>query len=136
MNFLKSASSFLFLIFLSFGQPVLSSASTADVEMKVKKIVMMLNIAAKEYHEGIADGKIINSAEYEESLIFLGQASTRFKSLATSNPGVESSAMIAAFDSLEESSRAKIDPGKIFRNSFKLRSNSLLLKQSIWTMAS
>ncbi|PIQ99719.1 MAG: iron permease [Nitrospinae bacterium CG11_big_fil_rev_8_21_14_0_20_45_15] len=74
---------------------------------------MMLNIAAKEYHEGIADGKIINSAEYEESLIFLGQASTRFKSLAAKHPGAESSALIAAFDALEESSRTKIDPGKV-----------------------
>ncbi len=113
MNFLKSAVSLLFLTLFSLGASVPSTAATADVEIKVKKIVMMLNIAAKEYLEGIADGKIINSAEYEESLIFLEQADSRYQSLVEKYPGEESSATIEAFKILKEYSQAKKDPGKI-----------------------
>ncbi|MFQ5674098.1 MAG: FTR1 family protein [Nitrospinales bacterium] len=53
-------------------------------EAKIKKIVMMLNIATREYALGIADGKIINADEYEESQAFVKQALARYQSAAAS----------------------------------------------------
>ena len=50
---------------------------------RVKKIVMMLNIAAKEFEEGVVDGKIVVPPEYEESQVFLQQAIERFARLST-----------------------------------------------------
>ena len=38
----------------------------------------MLNIAAKEFQDGVIGGKVVIPAEYEEFQIFLNQASTRF----------------------------------------------------------
>ncbi len=39
---------------------------------------MMLNIAAKEFEEGVEGGKIVVAPEYEESMLFLQQATNRF----------------------------------------------------------
>ncbi len=39
---------------------------------------MMLNIAAKEFEEGVEGGKIVVAPEYEESMVFLQQATNRF----------------------------------------------------------
>ncbi len=38
----------------------------------------MLNIAAKEFEEGVEGGKIVVAPEYEESMLFLQQATNRF----------------------------------------------------------
>ena len=53
---------------------------------RVKKIVMMLNIAAKEFEEGVVDGKIVVPPEYEESQVFLQQATERFARLSAEIP--------------------------------------------------
>jgi high-affinity iron transporter len=49
---------------------------------RTKKIVMMLNIAAKEFEEGVVDGKIVVPPEYEESQVFLQQATERFEKIS------------------------------------------------------
>lgn len=59
-----------------------AQTETAAVQSKIKKVIMMMNIVNKEYHEGIADGAIVNAAEYEESQVFLDQAFERFQSVA------------------------------------------------------
>jgi high-affinity iron transporter len=38
----------------------------------------MLNIAAKEFEEGVKDGKVLIAPEYEESMVFIQQATNRF----------------------------------------------------------
>ena len=48
----------------------------------VKKIIMMLNIGAKEFEEGVKDGKVVVAPEYEESQIFLQQATERFSKIS------------------------------------------------------
>ena len=48
----------------------------------VKKIIMMLNIGAKEFEEGVKDGKVVVAPEYEESQIFLKQAAERFSKIS------------------------------------------------------
>ncbi|MBC8287358.1 MAG: FTR1 family protein [Nitrospinae bacterium] len=44
---------------------------------------MMLNIAAKEFEEGVVDGKIVVPMEYKESKVFLQQATERFERIST-----------------------------------------------------
>ena len=48
----------------------------------VKKIIMMLNIGAKEFEEGVKDGKVVVAPEYEESQIFLQQATERYSKIS------------------------------------------------------
>ena len=42
----------------------------------------MLNIGAKEFEEGVKDGKVVVAPEYEESQIFLQQATERFSKIS------------------------------------------------------
>ena len=65
-------------IFFLLGQPAITESSSQESQDKVKKIVMMLNIAAKEFEEGVVNGKVVIAPEYEESQIFLQQATERF----------------------------------------------------------
>ena len=67
----------------SFRAPNLAEAVNQASIDRVKKIVMMLNIAAKEFEEGVVDGKIVVAPEYEESQVFLQQAIERFARLST-----------------------------------------------------
>ena len=71
---------FSFLIFLLFQitQPALSLSNEQETQEKAKKIIMMLNISAKEFQDGVLEGKVVIPAEYEECQIFLNQASERF----------------------------------------------------------
>lgn len=62
------------VITVSYAKAALDNSN----EQKIKKIIMMMNIAAKEYKEGIRDGNIINKDEYEESKVFFEQAETRY----------------------------------------------------------
>ena len=75
----------IFLLFLShiFWAPNQAEAVNQASIDRVKKIVMMLNIAAKEFEEGVVDGKIVVAPEYEESQVFLQQAIERFARLST-----------------------------------------------------
>ena len=69
----------IFFLFtkLSFGE-----SFKQESQDTVKKIVMMLNISAKEFEEGVVDGKIVDSPEYKESQIFLQQATERFSKVS------------------------------------------------------
>ena len=79
--FPRTTNNFL-IIFLSFffifSGPRVSESYNQEIKDKVKKIVMMLNIAAKEFADGVVDGKIVIAPEYEESLVFLKQATERY----------------------------------------------------------
>ncbi len=44
---------------------------------------MMLNIAAKEFEEGVVNKEVVIAAEYEESQIFLQKATERFSTIST-----------------------------------------------------
>jgi high-affinity iron transporter len=96
--------------------PSLSHAASqpGKLESKVKKIVMMMNIVNKEYHEGIAKGKVINAAEYEESQVFLEQALERYQSLIDGPPqGEKPDDLTIRFTSLTEKIKNKVDPAVI-----------------------
>jgi high-affinity iron transporter len=103
----------LFFIILCFSS-IHAVAATESLESKVKKIVMMMNIVNKEYFEGIADGKIIIPAEYEESQIFLEQAVDRFKRLPPPPENQdEIAALSAKFDELTGKIKSKVDPAEV-----------------------
>ena len=71
---------FLFAqVFWITNQAEATNQATID---RTKKIVMMLNIAAKEFEEGVVDGKVVVAPEYEESQVFLQQAIERFERIA------------------------------------------------------
>ncbi len=74
----------IFALFLSQSIWILSPVQAGNQAAidKTKKIVMMLNIAAKEFEEGVVDGKIVVAPEYEESQIFLQQAIKRFERIS------------------------------------------------------
>ena len=94
--------------------PTLVESQPAKLESNVKKIVMMMNIVSKEYHEGIAEGRVINAAEYEESQIFLEQAFARYQSLVKGTaPKGEQDELAHQFSSLIQKIKSKTDPGVI-----------------------
>ena len=70
--------SLLIYILFQITQPTFSVSSEQETQEKAKKIVMMLNISAKEFQDGVVEGKVVIPAEYEECQIFLKQASERF----------------------------------------------------------
>jgi high-affinity iron transporter len=72
--FLTVALSILFII----SGPQSAESFNQETQDRVKKIVMMLNIAAKEFADGVVDGKIVIAPEYEESQVFLSQATERY----------------------------------------------------------
>ena len=72
----------LLLLSQTFWTPNRAEALNQASIDRVKKIVMMLNIAAKEFEEGVVDGKIVVPPEYEESRVFLQQAIERFAKLS------------------------------------------------------
>jgi high-affinity iron transporter len=113
-NSLRKTSVFTFLIgfiFATVHYPVLAQSQPAKLESNVKKIVMMMNIVTKEYHEGIAEVKIINAAEYEESQVFLEQAFGRYKSLIKGEtPQDNQDELSSQFTSLIQKIKNKADP--------------------------
>ena len=55
-------------IFLTLQSPLIEAKVSSEVTAsKAKKIIMMLDIMAKEYDLGIKNGKIINAIEYGKS---------------------------------------------------------------------
>jgi high-affinity iron transporter len=94
--------------------PTLAASQPGKLESNVKKIVMMMNIVNKEYHEGIAGGKVINAAEYEESQVFLEQAFGRYQNLVKgTTPQGEQDELASQFSSLIQKIKTKEDPGLI-----------------------
>ena len=62
--------------------PKIAQATNQETIDRTRKIVMMLNIAAKEFEEGVVDGEIVVPPEYEESKVFLEQAIERFERIS------------------------------------------------------
>ncbi|MBI4384369.1 MAG: cytochrome c/FTR1 family iron permease [Nitrospinae bacterium] len=87
---------------------------------------MMLNIVVKEYNEGISGGAVINGAEYEESLVFLEQAFSRYKSVAPASPDLAIAKEISdQFEALGQGAKNKKEPAEI-RKMTKVIQSSLL----------
>ena len=84
------------------------------VESKAKKVVMMLDIVAKEYALGIENGKIINATEYEESQVFLEQALERYTSIIDAMPSPEKATELKTrLEVLSGNLKDKVEPGEV-----------------------
>ena len=104
---------FSFLIYLLFqiAQPALSVSNEHETQEQAKKIVMMLNISAKEFQDGVQEGEVVIPAEYEECQIFLNQASERFLTISNQiKDKKESETLIQQFSELDESIKNKVNP--------------------------
>ncbi len=93
MPFAKSAATYqeiinkivllsVFMISQTIWSPNMAQATNQETIDRTRKIVMMLNIAAKEFEEGVVDGEIVVPPEYEESKVFLNQAIERFERIS------------------------------------------------------
>jgi len=123
--------SLLGFLLLALHFPTLAESQSGKLESNVKKIVMMMNIVNKEYHEGIAEGKIINAAEYEESQIFLEQALGRYQTLVEgTTPQGEQDKLANRFLSLIQKIKSKEDPG-VIHSSVNAINSGILTKFNI-----
>ena len=89
-------------------------SALADPQEQAGKIVMMLNIVAKEYREGVRDGKVVNADEYGESQVFLSQAKDRYGLIA--DHGADSGKapeILGLFGTLAEAIQAKKHPAQV-----------------------
>jgi high-affinity iron transporter len=133
-NFLRKTSVFTFLISFIFAAlhfPTSAQSQPAKLESNVKKIVMMMNIVTKEYHEGIAEGEIINAAEYEESQVFLEQAFGRYQTLIEgTTPQDKQGELSSQFSSLIQKIKSKADPG-VIKSAVNVINSGILAKFSI-----
>ncbi len=100
----------IIILILWSANPVFSASES--LEGKIKKIVMMMNIVAKEYTEGISpSGEILIAAEYEESEVFLDQAYERFKKLPVAPDNTDAIKTIASqFITMKKDIQSKVDP--------------------------
>lgn len=93
---------------LAYSQDLSASAKS------IKKIVMMLNIVSKEYHEGIKDGQVVNDTEYGESLVFIDQAYDKYQSIAHATTNQETASKLnELFMQLTRLAKDKKDPAEI-----------------------
>ena len=107
---------FLFLCFYLVHLPatVHAKSSSEIVESKTKKVIMMLDIVAKEYALGIDNGNIINATEYEESQVFLEQALERYQTIIGSMPNLENAENLKTrFEKLSVNLKARINPEEV-----------------------
>ncbi len=124
-----------FLFVLCLFSPHVEAASES-LESKIKKIVMMMNITAKEYEEGVVDGKIAIAAEYEESQVFLEQAEDRFKRLPAPKENIgEIKSIATRFTDLSQKIKDKVDISEVRQlingiNSGLLRTYDIKISQS------
>ena len=110
--------SIVFVIFLTFLtlQPLLIEAKVSSevTASKAKKIIMMLDIMAKEYDLGIKNGKIINAIEYKESQVFLEQSLERYQSIISHMPDLKNAKQLKTkLKNLRTNLKDKIDPREI-----------------------
>ena len=105
----------LFCFFLILLPGSLSAKLSSEiVESKAKKVVMMLDILAKEYALGIENGNIVNATEYEESQVFLDQALKRYQTVIGHMPRPKiAEELKTRFENLGLNLKDKIDPGEV-----------------------
>lgn len=93
---------------------------------RTKKVVMMLNIAGKEFHEGIVNGKIVIAAEYEECQLFLKQAIERFERISVEIPDPEKAVNLKnRLTSLMSLVKDKVDSQLVWKEINSLNSDLL-----------
>ena len=76
---------------------------------------MMLNISAKEFQDGVVEGKVVIPAEYEECQIFLNQALDRYSKISNQIKNKnESKSLNRQFSELSKSINNKANSQKVW----------------------
>jgi high-affinity iron transporter len=115
-GFLKTLALFVLFLGQSLWVPSLAQAVNQETIDRTKKIVMMLNIAAKEFEEGVVDGEIVVPPEYEESQVFLQQAIERFERISKEIKKTEQAEILKnRFLSLMNMVKEKVDSRKVWK---------------------
>ena len=106
--------------------PKIAQATNQETIDKTRKIVMMLNIAAKEFEEGVVDGKIVVPPEYQESKVFLEQAIERFERISDQVTDKEKKKSIKSqLTSMMTMVNNKVDSQKIWKKVNSINSELL-----------
>ena len=105
------------------AEPSFAESFDQTTKDKVKKIVMMLNIAAKEFQEGVSNGKVVIDPEYKESKIFLQQATERYSRTSGEIKNQEKATQINRhFSELSIMIEKKVDSQKVWNKVNNLNS--------------
>ena len=98
------------------AEPSFAESFDQTTKDKVKKIVMMLNIAAKEFQEGVSNGKVVIDPEYKESKLFLQQATERYSRTSGKIKNQEKATQIHRhFSELSIIIEKKVDSQKVWK---------------------
>ena len=110
------------------AEPSFAESFDQTTKDKVKKIVMMLNIAAKEFQEGVSDGKVVIDPEYKESKIFLQQATERYSRTSGEIENQEKATRINRhFSELSIMIEKKVDSQKVWEKVNHLNSQLITI---------
>ena len=110
------------------AQPSFAESFDQTTRDKVKKIVMMLNIAAKEFQEGVSDGMVVIEPEYKESKIFLEQAAERYSRTSGEIENQEKATRINRhFSELSIMIEKKVDSQKVWEKVNHLNSQLITI---------
>ena len=110
------------------AEPSFAESFDQTTKDKVKKIVMMLNIAAKEFQEGVSDGKVVIDPEYKESKIFLQQATERYSRTSGEIKNQEKATRINRhFSELSIMIEKKVDSQKVWEKVNHLNSQLITI---------
>ena len=110
------------------AEPSFAESFDQTTKDKVKKIVMMLNIAAKEFQEGVSDGKVVIAPEYKESKIFLQQATERYSKTSAEIENQERATGINRhFSELSIMIEKKVDSQKVWEKVNHLNSQLITI---------
>lgn len=106
---------FALSIFFISNDPASAKSFNQETQDTVKKIVMMLNIAAKEFADGVVDGKIVIPPEYKESQVFLQQASERYSRVSKKiEDQAKAKVLSQHFSELKQMVKTKVASQKIW----------------------
>ena len=110
------------------AEPSFAESFDQTTKDKVKKIVMMLNIAAKEFQEGVSDGMVVIEPEYKESKIFLEQAAERYSRTSGEIENQEKATRINRhFSELSIMIEKKVDSQKVWEKVNHLNSQLITI---------
>ena len=114
---------FALSIFFISNDQASAKSFNQETQDTVKKIVMMLNIAAKEFADGVVDGKIVIPPEYKESQVFLQQASERYSRVSKKIEDQAKAKVLGQhFSELKQMVKTKVASQKIWDKVYQVNS--------------
>jgi hypothetical protein len=92
---------------------VFAGKEAEEAETKAAVISNLLKTSEREYEEGVKDGKVVATVEYQDATGFISRANAVFKTVQSKMSEHESEAAANLFEQLNSSLLAKADPKDI-----------------------